>query len=141
MNDVVVSNDLCCLAYDDASTDPLDVELYFACLELESRNVTTIYADGVCTQTTEVAMYVDLNADSMYNYFDDGDLFDVSAPLIDNNIDLCCADAAENGNLDVMNNACETSIVLEDEFYTYDDTLTCTKRFDRTTDYFLQADT
>ena len=45
----VVDRDICCLAYGFDSDDLYSVELQFACMELESKNVTTVYADGVCT--------------------------------------------------------------------------------------------
>ena len=69
---------MCCLAFDPDSLDKFDIELQYACEELESRNVTSVYdiGAGMCTTTTEVAMYVDFNADGMYMWSDDGELFD-----------------------------------------------------------------
>ena len=47
-----------------------------------------------------------------------------------------------NENLDVMNSACIKTEVEDDEFYTWGapNTLVCTRRFDRLTNYFTSAD-
>ena len=86
-------------------------------------------------------MYVDYNADGMYDFFVDGELFDVKEPVVSTDIDLCCQDAVDNLNLKVMNLACVPSSVDEDEFFIFDDALTCTRAVDRATDYFKHADT
>ena len=59
---------------------------------------------------------------------------------IDDTGDRCCFDAAMNGNLDVMNRACATNVVEDDDFFTWN-SITCTRRFDRTTYYYTSSDT
>ena len=86
-------------------------------------------------------MYVDYDANNMYDFEVDGELFDVSSSVVNTDLDLCCLDAVSSLNLDVMNLACVTSIVEEDdEFFTFDDTQTCIRSVDRVTDYFTHAD-
>ena len=45
-------------------------------------------------------------------------------------------------NLDVMNSACVTIVVEDDEFFTWDapSAPVCTRRFDRTTNYYTSVD-
>ena len=133
---------MCCLAFDPDSLDKFDIELQYACEELESRNVTSVYdtGAGMCTTTTEVAMYVDFNADGMYMWSDDGELFDRLADQVDNDDDLCCLDAVADENFAVMDLACDKDIAESDDYFTFDDTLTCTRRFDRDTSYFLKSE-
>ena len=81
VNMQLVDDHLCCLAYDDAGDmdDFVNIELQFACLELEDRNSTAAYDFNAkqCVVTTVVGMYVDYDANSMYNFLIDGELFDV----------------------------------------------------------------
>ena len=141
MIDQIVDNRMCCLAFDPDSLDKFDVELQYACEELESRNVTSVYdtGAGMCTTTTEVAMYVDFNADGMYMWAEDGDLFDRLPDVIENDDDACCMDAINDENFAVMDMACDKDEVETDHYFTFDDTLTCTMRFDRDTSYFLKS--
>ena len=54
--------------------------------------------------------------------------------------DDCCLDAIDREDLDVMMGACECDAAEDDEYYIFDDTLTCTRRFDRTTQCMLKSD-
>ena len=142
--DEVVANAICCLAYDPESEDIFDMELSFACEELVSRNVTYVLSDGldgkVCAATTEEAYYVDYNVDRMYNYLNDGPLFDMSLSVAFDSFDGCCYDAIDNEDLESMKEACECDETEDDEYFIFDDTLTCTRRFDRTTQCALKSD-
>ena len=78
----------------------------------------------------------------MYNFIDDGELFEVQEPVIENNIDLCCLNAVDNLDLEVMNQACVTDSTDDDVFFTYDEvTMTCIRTADRETKFFFNADT
>ena len=50
-------------------------------------------------------------------------------------------DAIADENFAVMDMACDKEDMETDDYFTFDDTLTCTRRFDRDTIYFLKSQT
>ena len=76
----------------------------------------------------------------MYNFLDDGALFDISQSVSTDSFDGCCYDAVDNEDLTAMKEACECDETEDDEYFIFDETLTCTRRFDRTSQCALKSD-
>ena len=95
----------------------------------------------MCTTTTEEGIYVDFNVDEKYTWADDGLLFDVTSSTDDDH-DACCLDAIDAEDFSYMRQACDcdTDVSITDEYYTFDSTLTCTRRFDTTYNCVLKSD-
>ena len=94
----------------------------------------------MCTTTIETGIYVDFNVDEKYTWIDDGLLFGLTS-MTDNDDDPCCLDAIDNEDFSVMRQACDCDdVTISDEYFIFDSTLTCTRRFDRTSNCVLKSD-
>merc|ERR1712242_367645 len=137
-----IDKKLCCTAYDE--NDPInnDLELTFACEEIEVTNEITEYdpETGVCRTDVEDFYYVDLDANEEYDPAIDGEQYDyVLTENIDASGDECCRKAGEEGDLETATAICDRCVEEDaDEFFTYDAPV-CTRRFDRTTTCFTSA--
>ena len=137
-----IDKKLCCTAYDE--NDPInnDLELTFACEEIEVTNEITEYdpETGVCRTDVEDFYYVDLDANEEYDPAIDGEQYDyVLTENIDASGDECCRKAGEEGDLETATAICDRCVEEDaDEFFTYDAPV-CTRRFDRTTTCFTTA--
>ena len=105
----VIDRQLCCLAYDEDGEINNSFELVLACEEIQVANITYTYdpENVQCIETNESFIYVDLDANELYDQIIDGDYFDYS--ILDtptDTLDPCCQDAIDRDNVADAQESC-----------------------------------
>jgi hypothetical protein len=135
---LTIDKRLCCLAYNEDDMINNGFELTFACEEIPFFKEVPTYdpETETCEVETESYVYVDLDANQMYDQMVDGDYFNYDlSTTVDETGDACCLKAAEEDDLATAQAACSCETNEEDEFFTFDSPV-CTRRFDRTVNCF-----
>ena len=138
-----VANRFCCLAYDEFGMINNGYDLTFACEEIQVDEITPIYdpETETCDLEIESYVYVDLDANQMYDMTIDGEQFAYSFTTEPDFLgDQCCQKAADEQDLATAEAICDLCTYDEekDEFYTYDAPV-CTRRFDRVVSCYLST--
>jgi hypothetical protein len=97
-----IANRLCCLAYSEDGAINNGYELTFACEEIPFFKEIPTYdpETETCEVETESYVYVDLDANLMYDQLVDGDYFNFDlSTTVDDSGDACCLKAAEEDDL------------------------------------------
>ena len=97
-----VANKLCCLAYNEDGEINNGYELTFACEEIPFFKETPTYdpETDTCSIEQESYIYVDLDANEMYDQMIDGDYFNYDLSTAEDVTgDACCLKAAEDDDL------------------------------------------
>ena len=135
---VLVEDSVCCIAYDENDTTGSNIELSFACPEIDEMETTYAIVDMQCVRNDTTWMWADYDLDMMYD--DNEPIFNLNTELTeDTDGSVCCVDD-ENLPLDVLDaftslsDTCNKVEKEEDEYFTYD-APTCTKRSDKITCY------
>ena len=134
LSGTIVDNKICCLAYDEEGEINNSYELTFACEEITVQETTASYdpISMTCTVEDESYVYVDLDANEQYDPEIDGERFDYqSTSEVDETGDQCCMKAAEEGDLETAEAACDRCEYDNaiNEFYYYYAPI-CIRRFD-----------
>ena len=136
---LTIDKRLCCLAYNEDDMINNGYDLTFACEEIPFFKEVPTYdpETETCEVETESYVYVDLDANLMYDQLVDGDYFNYDlSTTVDDSGDACCLKAAEEDDLATAQAACSSCETNEDdEFFTFDSPV-CTRRFDRTVNCF-----
>ena len=135
---VLVEDSVCCIAYDENDTSGSNIELSFACPEIDEMETTFYIEDGLCIRNDTTWMWADYDLDMMYD--DNEPIFNDETVLTEDMDGSVCCVEDENLPLEVLDefttlsDTCNKVEKEEDEYFTYD-APTCTKRSDKITCY------
>ena len=134
LSGTIIDNKICCLAYDEDGEINNSYELTFACDEITVQETTALFdpITMTCTVEDESYVYVDLDANEQYDAEIDGERFDYQFNSeVDVTRDQCCMRAAEEGDLETAEAACDRCEYdnAVNEFYYYYAPI-CIRRFD-----------
>ena len=135
---VLVEDSVCCIAYDENDTSGPNIELSFACPEIDEMETTYAIVDMQCVRNDTTWMWADYDLDMMYD--DNEPIFNRNTELTEDMDGSVCCVEDENLPLEVLDefttlsDTCNKVEKEEDEYFTYD-APTCTKRSDKITCY------